>query len=157
LKLVGSSLRLLPLDRSKRAHTPRAPPPLTPAALHPEADDGPTPPAGAAPPPPRTGNAVLRALEEQTRRTVAEAGLQRPGGGGGGEGGEEGEEEGEGGGGDQVSAIMDVVMQHLLSKDVLYQPMKVGRVGGGGVSEDRGRGAALAGRIAAAAAFALLG
>jgi hypothetical protein len=28
--------------------------------------------------------------------------------------------------------IVDVVMQHLLSKDVLYQPMKVGAFGGTG-------------------------
>jgi hypothetical protein len=63
---------------------------------------------------------VLRALAEQTERTVAadqsrlgaEASTSSSSGGGGGEG-------------QQMNMIVDVVMQHLLSKDVLYQPMKV--------------------------------
>ncbi|KIY98402.1 peroxin-19 [Monoraphidium neglectum] len=108
-------------------------------ALHPEAEPASAGvsasaggPASQGPQQQRPGAAVLRALEEQTRRTVA---AQRGGGGGGGAGtggsdgeGEEGEGEdgggGGGAGGDHVSMIVDVVMQHLLSKDVLYQPMK---------------------------------
>jgi len=114
-------------------------------ALHPEQGDDPLAAAAAAAggprqqqqqqPPPRAGNAVLRALEEQTRRTVADAGLRPAGGEEAGDGGEGAGE------GDHVSMIVDVVMQHLLSKDVLYQPMKVRRAHwmGGWVVRARGR------------------
>ena len=80
---------------------------------------------------------VLRALAEQTEKTVA-ADQSRLGteastsgssssGGGGGEG-------------QQMNMIVDVVMQHLLSKDVLYQPMKVNRGGGWQQGGLKGRG-----------------
>lgn len=102
------------------------PPPLPPAALHPD-DDSAANSAGAdGEQQPRGPSAALRALQECTRATVAEQARLAPAvapqqsssaapaatGGGGGSGSE------------QVNMIVDVVMQHLLSKDVLYAPMK---------------------------------
>jgi hypothetical protein len=69
----------------------------------------------------RSAASVLHALQEQTQRTVEQQARARPppaaAGAGAGAGGGEDQQ--------QMSMIVDVVMQHLLSKDVLYQPMKV--------------------------------
>ena len=124
-----------------------------PAAMHPEAPGGDDAPPPRAPGP---GSALMRALEEQTQRAVADAGGPLGGGASGaGDAGEEGEG---GGGGEHVSAIVDVVMQHLLSKDVLYAPMKARRAArgaawGAGHGAGRRTGASLrAARSAAAGA-----
>eukprot|EP00879_Flechtneria_rotunda_P001187 GHRR01001334.1.p1 GENE.GHRR01001334.1~~GHRR01001334.1.p1 ORF type:complete len:365 (+),score=176.34 GHRR01001334.1:151-1245(+) len=92
-------------------------------ALHPEADAdllGSEAPAAQQ----RGKSSVLQALAQQTQRTVEQQARMRPppahsapdvAGGAAGAAGA---------GGDQMNMIVDVVMQHLLSKEVLYQPMK---------------------------------
>jgi hypothetical protein len=75
---------------------------------------------------------VLQALAEQTQKTVQQQSRLRPPSSGSaaamdasGSGGAPGEQQ-------HVNMIVDTVMQHLLSKDVLYQPMKV-TINGSGV------------------------
>jgi hypothetical protein len=68
---------------------------------------------------------VLRALAEHTQRTVEDqarlsGAAAAAASGAGGEAG---------GSGSHVDQVVDMVMQHLLSKEVLYQPMKVGEEG----------------------------
>lgn len=65
----------------------------------------------------RSPASVLQALHEQTQRTVEQQARSRPPPSAATAG--NGEEH------QQMNMIVDVVMQHLLSKDVLYQPMKV--------------------------------
>eukprot|EP00775_Hariotina_reticulata_P013748 gene13748-13867_t len=92
-------------------------------ALHPEAEVEPPPAAGSQHQ--RRQSTVLQALAEQTQKTVEQQSrLKQPPAGGSaatmdatGSGSMAGEQQ-------QVNMIVDTVMQHLLSKDVLYQPMK---------------------------------
>eukprot|EP00878_Enallax_costatus_P014106 GHUV01014755.1.p1 GENE.GHUV01014755.1~~GHUV01014755.1.p1 ORF type:complete len:267 (+),score=116.13 GHUV01014755.1:167-967(+) len=88
-------------------------------AMHPEADEPSQPAAGQQQ---RGVSAVLAALAEQTQRTVQEQSRIRPPPAGAAAGGGAADAAG---GGEQMTVIVDVVMQHLLSKEVLYQPMKV--------------------------------
>eukprot|EP00878_Enallax_costatus_P027354 GHUV01029433.1.p1 GENE.GHUV01029433.1~~GHUV01029433.1.p1 ORF type:complete len:343 (+),score=161.13 GHUV01029433.1:360-1388(+) len=87
-------------------------------AMHPEADEPSQPAAGQQQ---RGVSAVLAALAEQTQRTVQEQSRIRPPPAGAAAGGGAADAAG---GGEQMTVIVDVVMQHLLSKEVLYQPMK---------------------------------
>jgi hypothetical protein len=91
------------------------------AAMHPEADADEV--AAAATNQQRSGTSVLAALAEQTQRTVEQQSRMRPPPAGPAAAAAAAAAAG---GGGEMSAIVDVVMQHLLSKDVLYQPMKVG-------------------------------
>lgn len=73
-----------------------------------------------------SNSAVLRALAEQTQKTVAEQAKLRPAGvAGSATAGAAVVGDGAGADGQHMNMIVDVVMQHLLSKDVLYTPMKV--------------------------------
>jgi hypothetical protein len=89
--------------------------------MHPEADADEVAAAAAANQQ-RSGTSVLAALAEQTQRTVEQQSRMRPPPAGAAAAAAAAAA----GGGGEMSAIVDVVMQHLLSKDVLYQPMKVG-------------------------------
>jgi hypothetical protein len=93
------------------------------AAMHPDADVGEAAAAAAAAAAnqQRSGTSVLAALAEQTQRTVEQQSRMQPP-----PAGPAAAAAAAGGGGGEMNAIVDVVMQHLLSKDVLYQPMKVG-------------------------------
>eukprot|EP00877_Chromochloris_zofingiensis_P015170 jgi/Chrzof1/9907/Cz04g20120.t1 len=72
-----------------------------------------------------SNSAVLRALAEQTQKTVAEQAKLRPAGvAGSATAGAAVVGDGAGADGQHMNMIVDVVMQHLLSKDVLYTPMK---------------------------------
>lgn len=180
----------LPADHSPCPSTSPLSPPATPclccAAMGPGSGASgtamsPSSPRRAPPPIASGQSAVLRALAEQTQRTVAEQARLQPappppaggagarrgggmpaglgggglgglgglgdlsglgalggllGGGGGGEGGFDmaamaaaaaagGGEAGGGAGGGQMNMILETVMQHLLSKEVLYTPMTV--------------------------------
>lgn len=87
-------------------------------AMHPEVNEPSQQVAGQQ----RGVSAVLAALAEQTQRTVQEQSkLRAPPAGAAAASST--------GGGEQMNMIVDVVMQHLLSKEVLYQPMKVSTSG----------------------------
>jgi hypothetical protein len=90
--------------------------------MHPEADADELAAAAAANQQ-RSGTSVLAALAEQTQRTVEQQSRMRPPPAG--PAAAAAAAAAGGGGGEQMNTIVDVVMQHLLSKDVLYQPMKV--------------------------------